>query len=327
MPQATPPIINPKQQTPPPTTIAAASDSTMIMSRDAVSTTIKTNTVVSGQSISDAASSTITMIVKDKVRMKPGLGPFLGAFPTDILFEIFRWTIVLEHATAKIMDPDRCNPRRIIHQFQNGHPYARHYSATGNIITKSKFDYFMALSLLDKLSVSKGFGSLVQEFLYRTNVFSFSPVNTTTMLGNRLSAQLPPHGLRHHLRRIQITLHLEDFYMQAPRHLVPWEESSDLIYNQITTVDDLMVFCPGARTLRNLTDVNPGGCNKLTYLEITIIPHIEFGEAEAVALWQAARFAVEADEVFIQFKSNANTIAPAQQWHSTLIEINLRNSS
>lgn len=266
------------------------------------------------------------MIIKDNSEMNAGLGPFLGRFPTEIVLEIFKWTIVFEHATATPFPRGHPCQLRIANMFHNGHPHERYYTtasgANGKIITKSRFDYFMALTLLDKLSVSKTFRSLIQELLYTTNAFSFSPVNSTTMLGNRLSPQLPPLGLRHHLRRIQIELHLEDFYMPAPRHLVPWEKE-DFSYNRITTVDNLLVFCPGARTLRNLTDANIG-CSKLKKLEITIILSIKFEEDDAVRLWRAAEFSVEAQEVDIKFKANNLTNSPAQQWHSTLIRVNLR---
>jgi hypothetical protein len=104
---------------------------------------------------------------------------------------------------------------------------------------------------------------------------------------------LPPRAVRHLLRRIRVTIILHDYI------LIAQPGSNFYMRQELSSVDALMQYCRGARSLRNLTNSATGFSN-LDVLDLEIIPDFRSGNPMAtLALMKAAAFAVSARKVNI----------------------------
>ena len=219
-----------------------------------------------------------------------GSGPVFNRFPNEIYIEIFKFLLRLT-PEAKL----------------------------GTIIDLKYFTLLNAIGPFHRLCrVSKHFKMLANVVLYENNVFNFNPKNRggyEWVLG-AFPPVLPPMAVRHHLRRMSITLLLQDYYFTSnPDH----PTGGHSIMAQIVTAEQFLQHSVSGRSLRDLTNATSGFSNLLA-LDITIEENFHFRNnvAATIAAVKAAQISIRAKEVTV--KVVGKNILRSGTWYSELAQ-------
>jgi hypothetical protein len=195
------------------------------------------------------------------------MGPMWQRLPMDITMEIMAYTIMVMPV----------------------------YNKPGRIMNKKWFDILTGLGVFKKFRLwCLPQPMVMMKPFYQGHTFVFDNGNDLGWAADESVAPfLPPHAFRHLLRRIQVSITLHDFlYIVQPG-------SDRCMLHPFGSVDELMQHCPGARSLRNLTNTTTGFSN-LDVLDLEIIPDFRSGNHMAtLAIMTAAAFAVSARNVTI----------------------------
>lgn len=174
----------------------------------------------------------------------------------------------------------------------------------------SFWNCFGATEFLNILHVCKGFNSLLQQAFYEFHKFKL--VCTDPIRWGRFRAvrppALPPVDWRYFVRRLHIEIPLHDWWVpDQPGGTYP------VIRNKITTVAELMEYCPGARTLASLTDETTG-FGRLDHLELDILVYVHFRKElkGAIQVFRDAGFSVRAGTVVVKAKGLWGKL---EDWH------------
>jgi hypothetical protein len=174
------------------------------------------------------------------------------------------------------------------------------YNKPGRVVDKKWFGILTGLGMFIKSrQYCKPFPMAMMKAFYQGNDFVFEREPTThhsTPWLTSAAPALPPQVCRGFLRRIQITLRLEDFY-NVPQSTMPGDYKP-MRRCAIRSVEELFKYSPGARCLRTLTDESDGFCN-LDSLDLIIITDFRMGDEAALELIEEAAFAVRARKVTI----------------------------
>lgn len=195
------------------------------------------------------------------------MGPMWQRLPMDITMEIMAYTLMIMPV----------------------------YNKPGRIMNKKWFDILTGLGAFKKFRLwCLPQPMVIMRPFYQGHDFIFDN-GKDQQWGNMASAApfLPPHAFRHLVRRIRVTIILHDFvYIAQPG-------SNTFTFRLFGSVAELIQHCPGARSLRNLTNSTTGFSN-LDVLDLEIIPDFRSGNHMAtLALMTAATFAVSARKVNI----------------------------
>lgn len=177
----------------------------------------------------------------------PAFGPQLGRLAQELLLQIFK-------EVARNMWPEASRFRKCID--------AKAFRVINHSIAVDRIR-----------SVSSDFASFFMEALYENHHFSSKAtdvINKQSIYCTSIPAPLPHRNVRHHLRSLQLTVAVENHYFT--RQLIP-----DLFVTnmnghklfKITTAKQLMLFCPSAMVLHQLTDPEVG-FGSLRFLDLQI---------------------------------------------------------
>lgn len=196
------------------------------------------------------------------------LGPQLGRLPQELLHMIFK--MVVTSMFAENSRFHECIDWKLFHILN------RH-------------------ALVNKIrNVSVNFTGFIMEALYENYHFAFrSTILKLSQYGTTFPPPLPRPHLRHHLRSMRIEILLENSYIDH-------SSTSATRQQKITTVEQLMAFCPSAWFLLHLTHPEVGFVS-LRFLELVIrtdFNHFPLDD-EFLGVLEAADFAFHADEVKI----------------------------
>lgn len=225
------------------------------------------------------------------------LGPQFQRLPNELLLEIFKFAVKLPPA-FKI----------------------------GSVINKKIFEILVNFGPFARIrKVCKAFSALAIQSFYETNEFSFKPLSPVfhfNAVSNCLSAQVPWAGARHFLRRINITIYMEDSY----KILTPTEAAKPpharRYHNQpITSVEELITHCPGTVQLLNLTNAI-SGFSSLHHLNLRIRTIVR---VHNIGRWldvlKELGIVLRAREVVMDIRTMANEFNQFELWHPLLQQV------
>jgi hypothetical protein len=158
------------------------------------------------------------------------------------------------------------------------------------VVAIKRFDIVNRMDCFNRIRrVSKLFNALVMEVFYSSHEFLFKAHGNFSLV-----PALPPIQFRHFLRRIQLHITFVDYFYI----INPGKGKCNATGCAVTSLDQLMVHCPGARILRSLTDVTTGSPG-LVHLGLHIMAEFRHGEKAALAIIEEAAFTVRARNAFI----------------------------
>jgi len=194
------------------------------------------------------------------------MGPMWQRLPMDITIEIMVFTLMAMPVNNK----------------------------PGRVINKKWFDILTGLGAFKKFRLwCLPQPTVIMKPFYQGHDFVFDHGTDILWDGPPVAPILPPHAVRHLLRRIRVTIILHDYV------LIAQPGSNNYMCQDLSSVNALMQHCPGARSLRNLTNSTTGFSN-LDVLDLEIVPNFRSGNDTAIlALMTAAAFAVSARKVNI----------------------------
>jgi hypothetical protein len=153
------------------------------------------------------------------------------------------------------------------------------------IVDKKLFDILNIMNYLDRLRrVNKLFYIVAMQVFYSGNQFLFKSIEAPKGRGPLTLLHFPPMQYRHFLRRIKVRVYLP-------------------LRNWMSTVEQLMKHCQGARVLRNLTDATTGyPC--LVHLDLGILVDywVSDGPQPVLDVFKEAAFVVRARKVVVSAK-------------------------
>ncbi|KAI4651904.1 hypothetical protein J4E93_002100 [Alternaria ventricosa] len=175
-------------------------------------------------------------------------------------------------------------------------------SPQGKPMNASRFAW-LHKCLLHKLCLVSGqFQAVALEVFYENNHFEF--ISKTS----RRTPLMPPIHVFHSLRHIRVQLVLTDGYAGEPI-VLPDGILDTKIYFRNTT--DLFKHCPGAHTLRKLSDLST--MQNLRTIQLHIVPIFTNPDLEAaIAIYHQARFKIGArDECKITVEAGLSDLKTA----------------
>ncbi|KAF2628137.1 hypothetical protein BU25DRAFT_490774 [Macroventuria anomochaeta] len=220
------------------------------------------------------------------------LGPQLSRLPDELLLQIFK--IV---ATTMFPETSRFNTVISPHIFNI---LNRHY----------------AVNRIRNVSVD--FASFFMEAFYGNFNFSFkhnAPYNLASDYLTSFPAPLPHPYLRHHLRSMRIEIVLENYYFTSQTDFtVPRTSWIGRQSRKVTTVDQMMAFCPSAQLLLRLTNPNYGFCN-LRFLDLHIRTDFRLFPVDDAFLrvLEEINFVVTAGKVLLAVTDDADFVRKEHQ--------------
>ncbi|CAO2653236.1 Nn.00g026470.m01.CDS01 [Neocucurbitaria sp. VM-36] len=199
----------------------------------------------------------------------------------------------------------------------------KHLLCSGRAIDQKYYGALMLIHPIIKLRrVSKFISSIANEAFYMWNTFKFVPKHFSGGLpgpwNESIPAVLPAPHLRCHLRRLHISIPLQDHYiiMVPEDHNAP-EGQRRRLQATITTVEELFDHSPGARQLRTLTDNAVGFC-RLRELDLHVFADFIGNHKKSLAAIAAAGFSVKAGKVQLSVTDRGGC---TEEWHSELAKL------
>ncbi|EUC33749.1 hypothetical protein COCCADRAFT_95267 [Bipolaris zeicola 26-R-13] len=195
----------------------------------------------------------------------------------------------------------------------------------GSVIHGRHYDTMAKLfeQLANLCCVSSKFHDLTKSIFYGMTMFQF-PIefeSSRNKHGNSLGPLLPMRRALSSLRRITLEIGIMDSRLELldPERRAFLDRDSHELRKVIwfSSVGDLYRYCPGARTLRLLTN----NITELGVLDIHIFENFRHNDKQwAIDLYRAARFNIRAGEVNVRVSNLLTPDSPQKPWYPDLIK-------
>jgi hypothetical protein len=169
------------------------------------------------------------------------------------------------------------------------------------VVAIKYFDIVNRIDCFNRIRpVSRLFNALVMEVFYSSHEFLFKAHGNFSLV-----PAFPSIQFRHFLQRIQLHITLVDcFYI-----INLGKGKCNATKCAVTSLDQLMMHCPGARILSSLNDVTTGSPG-LVHLGVHIMAEFRHGEKTALSIIEEAAFTARArNAVIIVLKPVSPTMA------------------